>query len=227
MRSSNSSGVLLFYFNYFIFPIIFFREGYLFNYSLQLDPFIRAVPSLFPLSLVLFVVSCNDEDGTTSDTICRPGCLPERPSDDNRHDLIPLLTLIALHTSFLDEPERSPPTSTQAASYSLQITLNRSCRSRYLVSSPSLSPILPSPRRDRGHFCRDRPPANLRVGSSCIQPTTLLVSFLPLSYHSPGALIASLSTSSSLSLSYSFSPFSPPHVCTTEISPFALSQQRP
>ena len=50
MRSSNSSRAVLFYLYLFIFPIIFLG-GYLFNYSLQPDPFIRSVPSLLPLSL--------------------------------------------------------------------------------------------------------------------------------------------------------------------------------
>ena len=79
---------IYFVFYLFIFPIIFFLGRITFQLQPQLDPFIRAVPSLFSLSLALFVVSCDDEDGTESDTICRPGCLPERPLDDNRHDLI-------------------------------------------------------------------------------------------------------------------------------------------
>ena len=103
MRSSNSLTRPFILFYLFIFPIIFSWEDN-FSTTAQPDPFIRAVPSLFPLSLARFVVSCDDEDGTESDTICRPGCLPKRPLDDNRHDLILLLTLIALHTSPLTNP---------------------------------------------------------------------------------------------------------------------------
>ena len=42
-----------------------------------------AVPALFPLLLALSIVSCDDKDRTESDTIYRPGCLPERPLDNN------------------------------------------------------------------------------------------------------------------------------------------------
>jgi len=83
-----------------------FLGGYLFNYCLQLDPFYSfCVPPLLPLPLVLFVVSCDGGDGTTTDTICRPGCLPERPPDDNRHDLISLLSLF---TFTLPSPLTNP-----------------------------------------------------------------------------------------------------------------------
>ena len=107
-----------FVFNYFHFSsiILFLRGMSTTAFSLILL-FVQSVPSLFPLSFVLFVVSWNGgEDGTTNDTICRPGCLPRRPPTIIVTTYFPLPpppppTLISRSSRFpLDEPERSPPT---------------------------------------------------------------------------------------------------------------------
>jgi len=118
MRSSNSSWrSFISFFNYFVlFSQLFFGKD-IFSTTASSWILLFVLFHLCFLSLVLFVVSCNDGDGTTSDTICRPGCLHKRPPDDNPSRLNPSSHSYRPSHLLLDEPERSPPTSTQAASY--------------------------------------------------------------------------------------------------------------
>jgi hypothetical protein len=95
MRSIHLARCFILFSNY-LFSQLFFWDHIFSTAASCLIPFIRSVLPLLLLSLVLFVVSCDGGDGTTTDTICRPGCLPRRPPDDNRHDLISLLSPFTL-----------------------------------------------------------------------------------------------------------------------------------